>query len=311
MKKTCDFNDIKNIIGAIKQTEHSWRINTPSRLKALVNVNDYSEYGLQSAGTRLNFPAKWISEALYPTEPKLTERVLRARYKAYLEKENNGLLIRDFNGKHYGVLTNKYSIFDDDEIVDIIKDNDYLMNAEEFWYDITPERCHMRFISGNKLTIPGEDSPLSMCVFIDNSMVGKSAFKIRFGIYRWACTNGMIADLKEFTIVKEKHMGKKDYSQIVAEALEDIPKYEIMLMDMVKNAMTTKSSIYSLSDEDAIAKIKDKLNVGRKESAKIIDFYKAYGGESKWDLINAITDYAHKFNVDKRVELESKALKVA
>ena len=312
LKRTNNFDEIRGIVNTIKSTENTWTCESPFKLGNLCNVDSYSPYGLAAAGTRVNFPARWIMEKLNPVEPMLATEVIRTRYKDYFANNNNkGLLIRDFGGKHWGVLTDRYSIFDDDEVVNIISENEYLMGAKEFWYDITPERCHMRFISGKQLYVDGDDSPLSMCVFVDNSMVGASSFKIRFGIYRWACTNGIIAGLKEFEIVREIHTGEKEYAKIVAKALENVEQYENMLLDMVKEATITKSSIYDLTEEDALSRIKDKLNVSKKDSAKIIDFYRGYGGKTKWDLINAITDFAHEYDISKRVELESKALKVA
>lgn len=185
------------------------------------------------------------------------------------------------------------------------------MNAEEFWYSISPERFHVRFISKNKLYVDGDPSPLSMCVFVDNSMCGMSAFRIRFGIYRWACTNGMISGLKEFEIVREMHKGKKEYVEIVAKALEDVPKYEQMLLNMVKKASTTEASIYNLDNEKAKVYLQKKLSVGREAADKILTSFKLYGGKSKWDLTNAITDYAHNVNLDDRINLEAKALMVA
>lgn len=231
------------------------------------------------------------------------------------EKNTRGakkLFVRDFYDKHCALLTDRYSVFDDNEIIDILQQNEYLMNAEEFWYSVSPERFHARFVSKNKLYINGDPSPLSMCVFVDNSMCGMSSFRIRFGIYRWACTNGMISGLKEFEIVREMHKGEKEYVQIVAKALEEVPKYEQMLLDMVKDASMTEASIYELDDDKAKAYLQKKLLVSQKAADEILTTFRVvYGGKSRWDLTNAITDYAHKVNLDERINLETKALMVA
>ncbi len=36
-----------------------------------------------------------------------------------------------------------------------------------------------------------------------------------------------------------------------------------------------------------------------------------YGNETKWDLTNAITDYAHVVDISSRIKLESAAFKIA
>lgn len=90
------------------------------------------------------------------------------------------------------------------------------MDAESVWYSCTAERFHARFVSKKKWFMTHEKSPLSIAVFVDNSMVGQFRFRIRFGMYRHACTNGLIFGLNDFVIVREFHKGKKDYQQIVA-----------------------------------------------------------------------------------------------
>lgn len=112
-------------------------------------------------------------------------------------------------------------------------------------------------------------------------------------------------------IDKEMHKGEKDYVSIVAKALENAETYEALLLDMVENAIATKSAIYELTEDQAMAYIQKKLNVGKKASEQILENYYSYGGESKWHLVNAITDYAHMDNLDTRIQLEEKAFKVA
>lgn len=321
--KTKDFTGVKNLVRGIKNTENSYFVRSMSAVRrhGLLNLGNYSDYGVASAGVKLGFPVNFMTK-YYERHPDGCERVFKDLYtdvtssmKEAKEKgdsrKSTSLLVRDFGDKHCAILTDKYSIFDDDEVVDILSENDYLMDSEEFWYSATPERFHARFISKKKLYIDGDSSPLSMAVFVDNSMCGQSSFKIRFGIYRWACTNGMITGLKEFEIVKEAHKGKKDYVKIVASALSEAEQYEAMLLDMVQEAANTKSKIYDLDEEQALAYIQKKLNVGKNASCIILDNYRSYGGNTKWDLTNAITDYAHAVDLTERIRLENTALKVA
>lgn len=320
LRKTTDFMAIKGKVASIMNTENSYYVSSMNSVKRrhLLDMDKYSTYGLSSAGSKIGFPPQFI-ERYGEKRPEGAKKILTDLYgdtiaKMTDEKNTRGakkLFVRDFYDKHYALLTDRYAVFDDNEIVDFLQQNEYLMNAEEFWYSISPERFHVRFISKNKLYVDGDPSPLSMCVFVDNSMCGMSAFRIRFGIYRWACTNGMISGPKEFEIVREMHKGKKEYVEIVAKALEDVPKYEQMLLNMVKKASTTEASIYNLDNEKAKVYLQKKLSVGREAADKILTSFKLYGGKSKWDLTNAITDYAHNVNLDDRINLETKALMVA
>lgn len=288
---------------------------TVRSLKSLRNVSTYSDYGLRCMTQRLGaLKAEHLQLLVEDGYEDLVSQLINARLESFFHRKGRQakkLLIRDFYGKHCAVLTDRYAVFDDDEVCQILADNEYLMNAESIWYDCTPERFHVRFISGNKLFVPGDTSPLSMAVFVDNSMVGQGCFKIRFGIYRWACTNGMIAGLKEFEIVKECHKGLKDYQKIVATALKDIHTYEDTIIAMVQQATQTPSSVVGLDKDKASAYLSKKLTVSEKKAEQILELFAEYGGRSKWDLVNAITDVAHDSELPERLNLEAKALAVA
>ena len=318
------FNDIAEKVSAIADTEVTYLMNTKTdyeRLReSLSDVSHYSGYGLFSAGSRLGFPASFVAKH-YKKHPETTAKVIKDCYDDFFAKAENpvnkrqatGLMARTFEGVVCGVLTDKYSIFDDKEVVDILKSNSYLMDAEEFWYDISPEHFHTRFVSKDVLDFDGDDSPLHFCVFVDNSMVGESSLRVRFGLYRSACTNGCIFGFKEFEIVREMHKGTKEYEKILAEALEKCDEYEETLKKAVAEMSITKSSIYSLPDAVALSYLHDKLAIDRKACAKIYEIYnESYNGESKWDLCNAITEYAHDVgNISERIRLERLATQVA
>lgn len=323
LKKSTDYSVIINAVAKIMETENSYMVKNMSSAKrrGLLDVANYSGHGLSTAGVKLGFPARFV-ERYGSVHPDGAKKILSDTYGDYFgsiegkkdkgdKRMSTSLFVRDFSDKHCAVLTDKYVVFDDNEVTDILSQNSYLMDAEEFWYDVTPERFHARFVSKNKLYIPGDDSPLSMCVFVDNSMCGASSFKIRFGIYRWACTNGLIAGLKEFEIVREPHKGKKEYVKIVAQALKDVERYEQIMLETIKEATLTKARIVDLDDEQALAYIQKSLNVGKKASELILENFRAYGGKTKWDMVNAITDYAHSEETASRLTLETKALKVA
>ncbi len=309
MLKEMDLLNAKEQIEREMETENSFFFQGEREL----TVDEFSSNGLSQLGTRTKFPTQFVNQLVMEQEDNLANEIINTQTKDYFgRREGKPMLFRQFFGRTHAVLSEKYNVFDDDEVVKMVEGCDYLTNAEEVWGDISPDHLHLRFISGNKLHIEEDDSPLSMCVFVDNSMCGLSALKVRFGIYRWACTNGMIGGLKEFTLLKERHFGEKDFSIMLNEVFEEVPLYEEMLLNKVKEMANAKSHIYNMTDEDAVSYIKDKLNLGKKQSAEIIELYKStYGGHSKWDLVNAITDYSHKYETLERTRLETLAMKVA
>lgn len=300
----------KEEVEKMMATENSYYVSGINDFPTLVKFNPA---GISSAGARLRFPASFINTLKECNHEDLANDILMTRAGDYFDRTKGTLLVREFGNEVHGVLTDKYSIFDDDEVMNILNTSEYLMNAEEVWGDISPSHLHLRFISGNMLYIDGDKSPLSMAVFVDNSMTGESSLKIRFGIYRWACTNGVIAGFKEFNILREVHHGTKDYARLLNDALMQVEQYEEMMLKKVEEMSVTKSSIYQMSEEDAVRYIKDKLNIGKKNAQIVFDAYtNEYGGETKWDLCNAITFVAHNLeSIDERLRYEATALKVA
>lgn len=317
-----DWNSVCTRVKDIADTENSYRVNKDTPFPA---VYDFSDNGLSQLGTKLKFPARFVTELCEAGHYDLAEEIVETKRKDFFDTRkdcDSPLLFRAFddpNGtsKVHGVLSDRYSIFDDNEVIDILSTSEYLMDAGEIWSDITPDRFHVRFISKEKLYIGRDTSPLSMCVFIDNSMVGLSMFRIRFGLYRWACTNGVICGLKDFTLVKERHIGliddDKNWEKIVALSLEEAKDYENMMLSLVNDMSLSRSAIYGLTEEEAERYLRDKLHASKKiANAVILNYFTKYGGESRWDLCNAITDTAHEIeSIGNRMMLEELAFRVA
>ncbi len=319
LKIAASFQEIEDRVKNLMRTENSYmllgkNIAEPVRVAVkkenIPHFKDYSPYGLSAMASRVGYPAQGLSILSATNNEDLADEIIGRFTNKYLEKHN--AYIREFGGLIYGFLSERYSTFDDDQVLDIIKTNDYLTNADKIWYDVSPVRFHARFIDKERFTVGEDNSPLSMAVFVDNSMVGASCFKIRFGIYRHACTNGMIWGLKEFTILKERHLGDKDWTKIVAKAINESEEIKELIRKRILFMQGKKSAIYGLDEDKALAYIKNKLVTSEKTARKILDFYNnTYGGQSKWDLCNAITEASQELSLENRLTFETKALMVA
>ena len=278
--------------------------------RSIPKFSDFGEYGLVSAGSKIGFPAAFVDRMANTGHEDLANKIIRTTTKDY-QRSGRPLLLRKWDGKIEGVLTDKYGVFDDSEVMDILSTSQYLRDSAEIWVKEDPAMFHARFISQNHLHLPGDSSPLSMAVFVDNSMIGMGSFKVRFGLYRWACTNGMISGLKTFEILKQIHKTGVQFGRDLEEILADVPSYEAALLQMAQGMSTTNSSIYALTKEQAVAYIAQKLSTSQKVSDEVYEKYVEYGGRSQWDLVNAITDKAHDLSDVERIKFETLALKVA
>ncbi len=315
---TVPFEALAQKITAITDTENSYLVDGYDYYgynSRIADYDSYSDYGLTTLGRTVGFPAPFI-KTLYADNPSLADSVIRNRVEKYFSDDNRPFYAREFNNKIQGIVSDRYAFFDDDEVCGIIEQSP-IARLQFQQSDISPERLHLRAIDlDHTFRVEGDNSNLFMLYFIDNSMVGQSAFKIRVGIYRQICSNGMIIPKQEFVLCKAVHRGKKDISAEFNEAVAFLAEKREQIQALVKNTAASQATIEQLQNEFRDAYIQKSLNVSKKEADEVLRLYNRYsieyGSRSKWAMINAVTEFARDIpNIDRRTLIESKALAVA
>lgn len=304
------FSDIEKRVTEIQKTENSYLVNCPSGIST--DVERYSEYGLNALGKTVGFPYEFLRR-VNETNPALAQTVIGDRLNNYFANDGNSFFAREFLGKISGCVSNRYAYFDDHQVIEIIG-NSQLANLEYSHAMVTPERLHLRAIDANApFTIEGDESPLYFCYFIDNSMVGIASFKVQLGIYRKVCTNGMIMPIKEFVVCKQIHRGFRDISAEFNETVAFLDDKRNEIKNIVTDLSTAEAKIFSMNEEYRLSYLGRALTMSKKEATKVMElFSNTYGGKTKWDMVNAISEFARDTNnIDRREHLEKLALKVA
>lgn len=308
---TIPFSEVFQRVKDITITEETTKI-TNENAELVCDADDFSEYGLSTLGKTVGFPAPFILQ-LNETNPALADDVIRDRVNLYFENGKPEFYARRFLGKIRGVVSNKYSYFDDDEVVEILSDSP-LANMGFQNALITPERFHVRAIDEeNPFHINNDPSVLYFAFFIDNSMVGQSSFKVQLGIYRLACTNGLIVPVREFVICRQIHRGRKDIAAEFNESIAFLKEKQESIKEMLSTMGKEKATIETLKEEFRKDYLAKKLNLNRKETEKVIELYKTvYDGQTKWGMVNAITEFARDIkDINRREYIEKAALKAA
>lgn len=304
------FDNISNRIAEIAKTENTYTVAGTSDL--VCDVSHYSENGLLSLGKTVGFPSQFVEE-LHHTNPELANTIIRDRTENYFGNGSANFIAREFLGKVYGVVSNEYNFFDDTQAAEIIHSS---VLAEKTYAHalVTPERLHLRAIDDNApFRIGDDESNLFFCYFIDNSMVGLSSFKVQLGIYRQACTNGLIMPIKEFVVCRRIHRGYKDIVAEFNESVAFLDQKRDSIIEMLNRLTTEKAEIETLHENHRLEYLARKLTISIKESKKIMTLYTdTYGGKTKWDMVNAITEFARdERKLARREHLEKKAILVA
>lgn len=164
-----------------------------------------SSNGLTNMCSQLDIPTLYIKKCLGAEEIQHAADELNfwlGRHKAP-EKE---AFVRTTNDRIHGILSSKYSVFDDHEVLDIAEG--ILGPYDEYTvknYHISPEYMKLRIVSRNKININGRD--LSFGFDLKNSRVGKSSLETSILIFDWVCSNGMIFGGGQGTFFRKRHVG--------------------------------------------------------------------------------------------------------
>jgi hypothetical protein len=227
-------------------------------------------------------------------------------------RENGGrkanMLIRTYNGTVDAALSDRYAIFDSPEILDVIND---IVNPDDYRVVgsyISDERMHLRMVSHNPLSVPGED--LFPGIFIDSSDVGRTACSVSFFIFKQVCTNGLCVKKLGGELYHQRHIGIRK-SEMVSEMkrnLKILPAVIANAESAILNAAATK---VDLTDETVfqawIADLKKQAQVSEEVAANILNMAKEKYSLNVWGIVNGLTEVAQQFELDDRVRLETVA----
>lgn len=305
------FDDIATDVRAVCSTKTDVTINNDTVHMMPTHIDEFSEWGFRSFGQKVGFPAPFLTK-LFEDNPMLAENVVSDRLHKYFSNTNT-FVAREFNNKVCGIVSDKYSYFDDDEVIDILE-NSPLKDLKFTNVITSPERLHLRAIDeAHPFKIGNDDSDMYLAYFIDNSMVGGSSFRVRLGTFRKACSNGLIIRDKAFVICRQAHRGNHSIADVFNENLEFLTQKREDIIQLLQDSATAQSSIKELSEEFQRDYLARKLNASNKEVETVLEYYNLkYDGNTKYALTNAITEFAKGINdIDRREYTESLALVIS
>ena len=318
--KTINFSEVQERVHAITDTENTFKVEQP--IFNVCDMDNYSDFGLKSLGKTVGFPADFIRTLAETGSKPLGNRVILDRTTNYFKSGKAPFYVREFGGQICGVVSDRYAYFDDNEVCDIIGGSP-LANLGYQYAGISPERLHLRAIDKeNPFKVEGDDSNLFLMFFVDNSMVGQASFKVRIGVYRQVCSNGMIIPMKSFVLCKAVHRGNKDiaaeFNQSVEFFKEKRDEIQSILSDKAKELSSIEELRAKFNEDYVKAYIHKHLNTNKSETEKVIVLFDTYtiecGRPSKWAFINAVTQFARDLpesQLERRLYLESRAMQAA
>lgn len=282
----------------------------------MTKENIFTEYALSQLCNKLGIPASYIQKCLnsgkfddcmdIECNPLYTLAV--KNLSIWTERYGgNSVLLRNYQDKVRGVLSNRYSICDTPTILEVLGEcldvTDYKIKG----HFLTPERFHLRLV-GDKLNVKGED--LFSGIQIDSSDVGRSTLTVHYMIFKQVCTNGLVVSRGDGVLFKQKHLSidPLTFKSGLSVALENIPSLNKWAKITIEEAMTKDEVDFDrISNDkmkDLIDKVKSLTSFDEKTCKETIDLMKINYTPNRWGMVNAITEIAQNYTLEKRLELE-------
>lgn len=267
-----------------------------------------SRWALSQLGTKIGVPSRYLEKCVATGRIDLA----RENVNSWLTDYNKDLFIREYRGGIRGILSNRYSVCDSQDILKVVDDAVDLSKYKIKGSYLSPERLHVRLVGKEMLPIEGED--LFAGLFIDSSDVGRNILVIQFGIWKQVCTNGLCISKAGGLLFSQKHIGittEEFHSGLIA-SLDNVDALMDNAVEWVKYAQNKKIkyNVDRLSEEgmaEFVTSIKSSANIPEDSAKKVIDLMQHKYGGSQWGLINSLTEVAQDFTLDKRIGIETHA----
>ena len=264
-----------------------------------------SRYALGQLSSKIGVPVRYLDKCIQSGRIDLAQD----NVNSWLEDYNKDLFIREFSGGIRGVLSNKYSVCDSHEILEAVDDAVDLSKYKVKGSFLNEERLHVRLIGKEMLPIDGED--LFAGLFLDSSDVGRNILTVKFGIYKQVCTNGLVIARAGGTLFEQKHIGitAEEFHDGLVKSLQNVDLLTDHAVEWVQRAKNRYNhwSVETEHPEDIeefVAYIRQQTNLSDDSAHKVISLMRTKYEDTRWGLINGITEVAQDFTLERRLELE-------
>lgn len=259
-----------------------------------------TKYSFGQLCSKMGVPARYIERCHDKGLTSLAEDNLNT----WIDEYEGDLFIRRHADKIRGILSTRYSVLDAPDILstlsEVIEPDQYKLSG----YLLNPERFHARLISHEK--IPNINDDLFAGIQIDSSDVGRSILRVSFLIFKQVCTNGLTVNKASGVLFEQKHIGisSDDFQIGLSESMNRIPEMQEYFYSHISDAQKERLVLNAKETEDLFGRIQTNLRLKEEGIASISSLMKDKYSPTKWGLINAITEHAQEYTLERRLELE-------
>lgn len=284
---TADSNDMQLLLNIGKQSESEQMF--------------FSNNGLSGLCTQLDIPTAYIRKCLVEG----MQYHAAEEMNMWLDRMTNPkkeILLRTTDHRVHGVLSDRYSVFDDHEVLEIAENilGDYdVYTVKNYFLD--PEYMKVRIVSRDKIDIGGR--PLSFGFDIRNSRVGRSSIELNVIIFDHICSNGMIMGGGQGLYYQRRHVGinRTIFMTEFTNMLNSAPNAVEFIRKSINAAYNERVN------SDSIQRYLDKFkanNMSRLVAGKVEQMFHEKYDSTLFGFAGAITETAQQYGLEMRERME-------
>jgi Domain of unknown function (DUF932) len=265
--------------------------------------------------SKLNIPKVYYDRMLKSSPNLLSENV-----NHWLGTSENTSLVRSLRGQMRAVLSDRYRIVDNNDILAMVlpelgEMGDGIKIAS---CQVTDSRMYLKVINTNIEEAISVGDPVQAGFILSNSEIGCGSVSVEPFIYRCVCTNSLI--IKDHR-QRKNHVGRVTenndlYAIDTLQAIDDA--FKLKLRDLVQNAISistfrsavedlqiAKTSIIVGNPVKAVELTAKAIGLTQSESGLVLNHLIRSGDLSKFGMLNAVTRSAEDINsYDRATEIE-------
>lgn len=266
--------------------------------------SDITSYALGQAALIWKIPAGFLSDLYDNNLGELAETNVRTLIGA--KNEIPSMRVMESDGVVEAILSEKYA--DNYPTSNVLEDIRNYVDLDKYIPNqvyLSKSRFHIRFVDfENPEYINGEK--MSAGFTVSNSDIGKSALKVNFFLYKFACKNGIVRVGKGGTLFRQTHLGERISDIAIHNFRHSFENIEWLRAEAMDQIAACQGKKITEAEMQAILDTARKNNcpMGQKERGKIIELANEIYGSTKWGLINGITEVAQDHTLDNRLAYE-------
>lgn len=268
------------------------------------NENAYylTDWSINQLCERIGVPSGYMKKCIQYGKLDLVLSNMNRWIKDYPKKE---LKLRLYKENVRGIVGIRYAELDGIKVINKI--NEVIGRTHEYQVQssyIDEEIMNIRIIRNEMLNVEGED--LHIGFQVRNSDVGRSTLVVQVLVYKVICSNGLLLGGGMGELFMRRHVVIKgrNFEEEFEQAVASLPKViEYVEKEIVKN------KIHRISDLE-MQKLIDEFKESMNASDELVEGVKeaiSHYDSNRWGFINAITEVAQNYSLDRQIELETYA----